>query len=298
MTATIRIATRGSALARWQAERVAALLAEPAELVVVSTAGDRDHTRSIHSIGGNGVFVKEVQAVVQRGDADLAVHSAKDMMAIAEPGLVLGAVPERADVRDALVGARLDAVPAGGTIATGSVRRRAQLASRRPDLCFAELRGNVPTRVERAADFDAVVVAVAALDRLGLADRAAEVLDVGVMLPMVGQGALAVECRTDDDATRERLRSIDVADLHRTLDAERAFLRELGGGCTMPCAALAMIRPDGGIHLDALLAATDGSTVLRTAVDGSDPESMGAGAARTILDELGGADLLAREVAS
>ena len=148
----------------------------PAELVIVTTTGDRDRTSAIHAIGGNGVFVKEVQEAVRRGDADVAVHSAKDLPAVTPDDLVIAAVPERADARDALVGSTLADLPDGGTVGTGSVRRRAQLAALRPDLRFAELRGNVPTRVERAAEFDAVVVALAALERLELADRAAEVL--------------------------------------------------------------------------------------------------------------------------
>ena len=165
----LRVATRGSALARWQAERVVTLLGGDAELVIITTTGDTRNDTPIHSMGGTGVFVKEVQQAVLDGRADIAVHSAKDLPASAAPeGLVFAAVPERADPRDALVGSTLDALPAGALIGTGSVRRRAQLAALRPDLTFAELRGNIPTRLEKAAGFDAIVVAVAALDRLGL----------------------------------------------------------------------------------------------------------------------------------
>ncbi len=241
------------------------------------------------------MFVKEVQEVVRRGDADLAVHSAKDLMAVTPEDLVLAAVPERADVRDALVGSPLAAVPRGGTIGTGSVRRRAQLAAIRPDLRFAELRGNVPTRVEKASEHAAVVVAAAALARLGLSDRAAEVLDVELMLPMVGQGALAVECRRDDPVAIDAVAPIDDDELHRALDAERAFLRELGGGCTMPCGALATVASDGTVSLDALLASDDGARVLRTVTCDADPERAGTAAARRILDDLAGADLLTDE---
>jgi len=296
MTAPIRVATRGSALARWQAERVVARLGVAAELVIVTTTGDRDRTSAIHAIGGNGVFVKEVQEAVRRGDADVAVHSAKDLPALTPDDLVIGAVPERADARDALVGAALAELPEGSTVGTGSVRRRAQLAAVRPDLRFAELRGNVPTRVERAADFDAVVVALAALERLDLADRVTEVLPVSVMLPMVGQGALAVECRADDADTAERLAAIDDRDVHVAVAAERGFLAELGGGCTMPCGAYATV--DGAtVTLDGLLAATDGTHVLRHTTTGAvrDPAAVGRSAARAILDELGGAALLATE---
>lgn len=295
MTAPIRVATRGSALARWQAERVVARLGVPAELVIVTTTGDRDRTSAIHAIGGNGVFVKEVQDAVRRGDADVAVHSAKDLPAVTPDDLVIGAVPERADARDALVGSTLADLPAGGTIGTGSVRRRAQLAALRPDLHFAELRGNVPTRVERAADFDAVVIAAAALARLELDDRAAELLPIEVMLPMVGQGALAVECRADDPSAVERLAGIDDASAHRSLDAERGFLAELGGGCTMPCGAYAVETDAGALCIEALLAAGDGSRVLRTTRTGADGPTLGRAAARHLLDDLGGAELLAAE---
>jgi hydroxymethylbilane synthase len=298
MTAPIRVATRGSALARRQAERVVSLLGVPAELVIVTTTGDRDRTSAIHAIGGTGVFVKEVQEAVRRGDADVAVHSAKDLPAVTPDDLVIGAVPERADARDALVGATLADVPRGGTVGTGSVRRRAQLAAARPDLRFAELRGNVPTRVERAADFDAVVVAYAALERLDLADRAAEVLPVSVMLPMVGQGALAVECRAADATRRDALASIDDAGVHRVLDAERGFLAELGGGCNMPCGAYATATTAGEVAVEVVLATPDGATVLRAHRTGVDPEATGRAAARHVLDDLGGAALLSEATPS
>ncbi len=292
MSRPIRIATRGSALARWQAERVATQLGGATELVVVSTRGDRDRTSAIHAIGGTGVFVKEVQEAVRRGDADFAVHSAKDLPAVTADGLVIGAVPERGDVRDALVGARLGAIADGGTVGTGAVRRRAQLAAVRPDLHFGELRGNIGTRIERAADFDAIVVALAPLERLGLTEHIAEVLEVDLMLPMIGQGALAVECRIDDEASLEALKLIDDEDAHTALLAERAYLRELGGGCTMPCAAYATVDAQQGIRLDALLAAMDGSTVARAGANDADPELLGTVVARTILDDHGGRALL------
>ena len=293
MTAPIRVATRGSALALWQANLVANRLGGPTELVIVNTRGDRDRTSAIHAIGGTGVFVKEVQEAVLRGDADLAVHSAKDLPAEPVDGLTIAAVPERADVRDALVGVPFDAIPDGGTVGTGAVRRRAQLAARRPDLRFAELRGNIPTRVQRASEFDAVVVALAALQRLEMTDAVAEVLDVEVMLPMVGQGALAVECRTNDERVAQRLDAIDDQAAHTAVSAERAFLHALGGGCTMPCGAYATITASGGVHLDAMLATVDGTNLLRTELDGDDPVGVGVAAARRILDDLGGRALLA-----
>jgi hydroxymethylbilane synthase len=288
MTRGLRVATRGSALARWQAERVVELLDRPAELVVVSTRGDRDTSSTIHALGGTGVFVKEVQDAVLRGDADVAVHSAKDLPPDTPAGLRLAAVPERGDPRDAMVGARLDDLPTGARIGTGSVRRRAQLAALRPDLTFGELRGNIPTRLERAAEFDAIVVAAAALDRLGLEARATERLSPSTLLPQVGQGGLAVECREDDDETFTALTEIDAADPHAEIRAERAFLAQLGGGCSLPCGALARVRPDGSLQLDALLASLDGRIVLRATSSGSDPEALGASVARDLLDEQGG----------
>jgi len=291
--AGLRIATRGSRLALWQAERVAGLLGGDAELVIVSTTGDQRTDVPIWTIGGTGVFVKEVQQAVLDGRADLAVHSAKDLPSETAAGLVLAAIPERADPRDALVGARLDDIPAGGRIGTGSVRRQAQLAALRPDLRFESLRGNIETRVAKAADLDAVVVALAALERLGLGDRAAEVLDPAAMLPQVAQGALAVECRAGDAGTAERLRALDEPAARLAVEAERAFLRRLGGGCDLPCGALAEARRDGTVAIEVLLATLDGKTVLRARHEGADPEAVGAEAARILLDDKGGRDLLA-----
>jgi hydroxymethylbilane synthase len=288
----VRIATRGSRLALWQSERVATLLGVEAEFVLVSTVGDRRTDVPIWTIGGTGVFVKEVQQAVLDGRADLAVHSAKDLPSQTAAGLRLAAVPERADPRDALAGRRLCDIPAGGQIGTGSVRRRAQLAALRPDLSFASLRGNIETRLSKVAEFDAVVVAVAALERLGLAGEIAEVLDTSVVLPQVAQGALAVECRDDDQQTLNLLAAVDNTSAHAAVDAERAFLRCLGGGCDLPCGALAQVRPDGGIVIEVLLATHDGKTVLRTSWEAAEPEAAGSEAARILLEDLGGQALL------
>jgi hydroxymethylbilane synthase len=291
----LRIATRGSRLARWQAERVAGLLGGDTELVIVSTTGDQRADVPIWTIGGTGVFVKEVQQAVLEGRADLAVHSAKDLPSETAAGLVLAAIPERADPRDALVGARLDDIPAGGCIGTGSVRRQAQLAALRPDLRFESLRGNIETRVAKAADLDAVVVALAALERLGLADRATEVLEPATMLPQVAQGALAVECRAGDAATATRLALLDDPAARRAVEAERAFLRRLGGGCDLPCGALAEARADGMVAIEVLLATLDGKAVVRVRHEGTEPEAVGTEAARILLDERGGRELLDAE---
>lgn len=283
----LRIATRGSALARWQAERVAVLLAERVgartELVIVETTGDRDLTSPIHALGGTGVFVKEVQEAVRRGEADLAVHSAKDLPAITPDGLVLRAVPERADVRDALVGSTLADLREGATVATGSVRRRTQLAALRPDLAFVELRGNMATRLAKAAEVDAVVVAAAALDRLELADRIAERLEPSVLLPQVAQGALAVECRADDATALAALGAIDDPAVHRAVAAERAFLGALGGGCDLPVGALAVL--DGStVRMEALVAEPDGSAPRRATDADPDPATLGRRLARRLVE--------------
>jgi hydroxymethylbilane synthase len=287
MLRVLRVATRGSELARRQAERVVALLGGEVELVIVTTTGDARTDVPIHALGGTGIFVKEVQQAVLDDRADIAVHSAKDLPASAAPdGIVLAAVPERVDPRDALVGSTLAALPTGALIATGSVRRRAQLASHRPDLTFAELRGNVPTRLERAGNFDAIVVAAAALARLEVADRATEILEPSVMLPMVGQGALAVECRTDDAETRDRLAAIDDTRAHAAVGAERAFLAQLGGGCELPCGALATVDA-GVVVIDALLASLDGRIVLRSTGRSASPVTAGLDAANDLFEHGG-----------
>jgi len=316
MTSTpgpLRLATRGSPLALWQAHRVMALLAAvgvDAVPVVVDTEGDRRTDVPLAQLGGQGVFVKEVQAAVARGDADAAVHSAKDLPASDElgvPGLVLAAFPERADPRDVLVGGRLGSLATGATVATGSARRRVQLANLRPDLTFADLRGNLATRLGRVGQdgISAVVAARAALDRLGWQAPAGvdlETLEPDVMLPQVAQGALAVECRADDDATRRSLAAIDDADVRLVVEAERAFLAELGGGCTLPVGAHAVAVGTGGpgvgappdgrlLHLTGLLAGGDGHVVLRHAASGDDGPALGRAVARYLLDDAGGADL-------
>lgn len=280
----LRAATRGSALARWQAAHVASLLGVEVELVVVETVGDQRQDVPIWEIGGTGVFVKEVQAAVLDGRADFAVHSAKDLPSEGHPSLVIAAVPERGDPRDALVGSTLDALPPGGVVATGSVRRRVQLAERRPDLTFAGLRGNIDTRLRKAADYDAVVMAAAALQRLGRESHVAEVLSVEVMLPQVAQGALAVECRADDAATAAVLARIEHQASRQAVDAERAFLAELGGGCDLPVGAYAVVGEDGTLTLRAMLGGSDGHTVLRAS--GTVPVAEGEALGRELAAHL------------
>lgn len=276
------MATRASALARWQTDHVVAQLRfiDPSveiEVVAVDTVGDRRQEVPISAIGGKGVFAKEVQAAVLDGRADLAVHSAKDLPSITIEGLVLAAVPERGDPRDALVGSTLAELPRRATVATGSNRRRVQLARLRPDLEFAELRGNMATRLAKATDFDAIVVAAVALQRLGRAEAIAEVLTVDQMVPQVGQAALGVECREDDTALAALLSLIEHEPSRRCVDAERAFLAELGGDCDLPAGAYATVidQANGSLLLDAVLSPGDSSDLHRLGREGDDPVLLG-----------------------
>jgi len=302
----LRAATRGSALALWQTDDVSALLAEAGrargidvtvEKVIVETVADARLDIPIWEMGGKGVFVKEVQAAVLDGRADLAVHSGKDLPALTPDELVLAAVPERADPRDVLVGSTLAGLPVGGLVATGSVRRRAQLAWLRPDLTFTGLRGNIATRLARADAFDAIVMAAAAVARLelDLGGRGVEVLAPAVMLPQVAQGALAVECRADDPTARELLGAIDHRPSRITVDAERAFLAELGGDCDLPAGAHATVAGEV-VTLEGLLASMDGHVVLRErrTVPVAGADAAGRALARFLLDDAGGASLLTR----
>jgi hydroxymethylbilane synthase len=291
----LRVATRGSTLARIQTDHVIRLLGEGVEVepVVVETLGDRRADAPIWRLGGQGVFVKEVQAAVLDGRADLAVHSAKDLPSAPAGGLVIAAVPEREDPRDALVGAALDDLPPGGRVATGSVRRRAQLAWLRPDLTFAGLRGNIETRLAKAAGHPLFWFPPAALRRLGRDDAAAQVLDTEILVPQVGQGALAVECRTDDGEVRDLLAIADHPPSARAVAAERAYLAEVGGGCDLPVGAHATIDEEGVVRLTGLLAAPDGRVMIRHTASGEDGEALGRAVARHLLDEAGGAHLLA-----
>ena len=236
-------------------------------------------------MGGQGVFVREVQTAVLEGRAELAVHSAKDLPPREAEGLRLAAVPARGDVRDALVGHRWRDLPAGACVATGSVRRRAQLAWLRPDLTFVGLRGNIGTRLDKVGGtIDAVVVAAAALERLGLLERATEILPVSEMLPQVAQGALAVECAAGRDDVWEVVRRIEDTAARAQIDAERAFLDRIGGGCDLPVGALATgSGPE--LTIDALLASADGRVLIRRSLSGParDPGGLGRAAAEALL---------------
>lgn len=291
----IRAATRGSALALWQTNRVAELV-ERADVgisvvpLIVSTSGDRDTTTPIHEIGGKGVFVKEVQAAILDGRADIAVHSAKDLPAVTPDGLTIAAVPERADVRDAMVGSALSDLAESATVGTGSIRRRVQLAALRPDIRWVELRGNIDTRLARVGELDAIVMAAAAIDRLGRNPDVVDRLDPDVVVPQVAQGALAVECGADNHDVVAWLSEIDDAEAHRQIAAERAFLAELGGDCSLPAGALAQTDGDA-LTLTAMLASEIEVDELPTAMHrltriGIDGEALGVELARMLRAEL------------
>ncbi|MFN0089713.1 MAG: hydroxymethylbilane synthase [Acidimicrobiales bacterium] len=292
----LRAATRGSKLALWQTGHVGRLLAAATggavsvEPVVVSTKGDRRLDLQIAEIGGKGVFAREVQTALLDGRADLAVHSGKDLPSVTPPGLVVAATPERGDPRDALVGAPLAGLAVGAVVATGSARRRVQLAALRPDLRFAGLRGNVDTRVARAGEFGAIVLAAAALARLGLHAHIAEVLAPEVMVPQACQGTLAVECRADDAATRALLAGIEHAPTRLTFEAERSFLAALGADCSLPAGAHCTIGGGGRLTLTGVLAdSAESSAPLRRSAEGRDPAELGSAVAAELLLAAGAA---------
>jgi hydroxymethylbilane synthase len=293
----LRLATRQSALALAQTELVASALraARPGvaiELVPVITEGDRRRDVATTALGGKGVFTAAVQQAVLEGRADLAVHSAKDLPALPTPGLVLAAVPERADPRDVLVGREtlrgLDDLPAGATVGTGSPRRVALLRFLRPDLEVVPIRGNVDTRVRKArsGELDAVVLAAAGLERLGLAAELAAPLDPESFTPAPGQGCLAVEARGDDTRVLGLVSAITHRPSRVALRGERAFLARLGGSCTLPAGALLTRPEEGRLEMHGFLAAANGKGLVRERLAGppDDPEGLGQALATRLLD--------------
>lgn len=276
----IRIATRQSPLALWQAHHVAALLGEAhpgltTTLVPIETNADRQLDVSIAELGGKGAFAKEIQHQVLIGNADIAVHSGKDLQAVTPEGLVIAAIPERGDPRDVLVGSLLDELKHGARVGTGSNRRRVQLSLLRPDLVIEGIRGNIAKRLSLLDQFDAIVMAGVALERLGITDQIVEVLDPEVMIPQVAQGALAVECRSEDYETKALLAAIDHPESRRAVTAERAFLTELGGDCELPAGAFCVV--DGAeVVISALLADDDDESgqLLSATLRGVDGEAL------------------------
>ncbi len=305
MTATLRIATRKSQLALWQAEHVATLLrqAHPGlgiELVPLLTQGDRIQDRSLASIGGKGLFIKELEVAIEDLRADIAVHSMKDVPAVLPDGLVIAAVLKRADARDALITtsgiSRLEDLPQQARVGTSSLRRQAQLCALRPDLRIEALRGNVDTRLRKldAGGMDAIVLACAGLMRLGLESRITARLDPKVCLPAVTQGVIGIECRSNDARTLALLRVLEDPPTRKVMQAERAFAAHLGGSCQSPIAAYAELDADH-IRLDGLVAEPDGSRLLRDSSSGSseNPAALGKQLAERLLG-AGAGSLLER----
>ena len=279
-TTLLRGGTRASALARWQTSRVAAALRDlsgcACEEILITTEGDRRLAEPLPEIGGKGLFTEALESALRRGAIDFAVHSLKDLPVETPDGLIVAAVWQRADPRDVVIArsrAPLAALPAGAAVGTSSTRREAQLRALRPDLAVRSLRGNVDTRVKKAlaGTYDAIVIAAAGVERLGLADTISEYLPLDVMLPAPGQGALAIQCRADDQDTRTLLSQLDDAVVRATTGAERGFLAALGGGCAAPIAAFCSAAPDPDpiLTLTGLVAAVDGSRAIR--VQGSAP---------------------------
>jgi hydroxymethylbilane synthase len=296
MSATLRIGSRGSALALWQAEHVKTLLAglgHDATIEVITTTGDRVLDRRLEAVGGKGAFLKEIEEALLARGVDLAVHSLKDVPTELPQGLVLCAYLERADARDGLIsyrGDRLDQLPVGARVGTTSLRRQAQLRASRGDLQIMDLRGNVDTRLRKvqAGEFDAIVLAMAGVTRLGRAAEITQVLEPEIVLPAPGQGIVALECRADDARVLELGAALDHEPTARCAHAERGFLAALGGGCNVPLGAWARIS-GGQLELQTLVAREDGSELLRATGQGAEPVELGQRLA---------ADLIARGAAA
>ena len=281
------IGTRGSKLALWQANWVRDLLAEvsdlPVEIRVIKTTGDKILDVPLAKVGGKGLFTKEIEVELADGGVDLAVHSMKDVPTELPPGLVMAATPPRADVRDVIVsgpgGFDLPSLPKGGRLGTSSLRRRAQVLALRPDLNVVDVRGNLDTRMRKAeeGEVDAVVLAAAGIVRMGWEDRISHRIPVEQMVPAVGQGAVGVEIREDDELMVEFCRDLTHDDTLACVTAERVVMRSLEGGCQVPIGAYARI-DDGVMRMDGLVASLDGTTLLREHVEGppGQPEELGS----------------------
>jgi hydroxymethylbilane synthase len=305
VTAPLRIATRQSALALWQAEHVAGLLraAHPQlsiELVPMTTRGDQITDRSLAAIGGKGLFLKELEVAITQRRADIAVHSFKDVPMDLDAGFAIGAVLERADPADAFVSvhfARLDALPKNATVGTSSLRRAAQLRALRPDLQTVDLRGNVNTRLAKldAGDYDAIVLACAGLERLGLGARIRQRLQAPAWLSAAAQGAIAIEHRDGDARVAELLKPLHDADTAMCVAAERAMTRRLQGSCQVPIAAFCL-QTEIGLHLSGLVGDAGTGRLIRAEDDGQSeaPQALGERVAQKLLDQ-GGGELLGHE---
>lgn len=300
-TPTIRLGTRASALARWQANWVADELKKlgvRVDLVPITTTGDREQRGPIGSLGSQGVFTKEIQRSLLENRIDLAVHSLKDLPTDPIDGLSLTAVPERETVRDALIcreALTLADLPHGATVGSGSMRRRSQLLHYRPDLEMVDIRGNVDTRLAKLTDgqYDAIILAEAGLKRLGLHDQITELVDSQIMLPAIGQGALGLETRADDETTHTALAPLDHAETHTAVLAERAMLAALHGGCLAPVAAWGRFE-DGQLVLTGRVLSVDGTQCIETSETAAnlDGIALGETVAQRLLDQ-GAEELIA-----
>ncbi len=296
----LRIGSRGSQLALWQANHIAGLLranGHEIEIELIHTTGDKITDVALAKIGAKGMFTKEIEEALAAGRIDLAVHSLKDLPTELSEEFEIAAVPAREDPRDTLCSQRYSSVeelPKNARVGTSSLRREAQLKALRPDLIIHPLRGNVDTRLRKlgSGEYDAIILAAAGLRRLGRTELMRQAIPVEIMCPAAGQGALAIEIRTGDKAVRSGVQFLDdVSSLSET-DCERALLRKLGGGCQVPIGANAKLL-DGELRLNAVVAAPDGSLVLRESVTGRDPVSLGEAAGENLL-RRGGADILDR----
>ncbi len=301
----LTIGSRGSKLALWQAQWVRSRLlaaGHSVQIEVIRTSGDRLPASSLVGSGIKGLFIKEIEEALREGKIDIAVHSCKDLPTEQPPGLVVAAVPERGDARDVLIsrdGRGYQELRAGSVVATGSPRRQAQLLDWRRDVKLVAIRGNVDTRLQKLdrGECDALVVAAAGMSRLGLAERITAYFDPDELCPAVGQGALAIEIRQDDAAAERAVQPLDHETTHRAVRAERALLRELGGGCSVPVAAHA-VAEGHSLYLRAVVASPDGRRLIRTAGNGpiGKPEELGGRLAADLLRQ--GARRILEEVAS
>jgi hydroxymethylbilane synthase len=299
---TLRIGSRGSALALWQANHIRARLVEmhgiKSEIIRIHTSGDHFQTAAIAQIGTKGVFIKELEDALLAGTIDLAVHSMKDVPTDTPQGLAFPAISKREDVRDCFIshhGVTLEKLPSGSRVGTSSLRRQAQLRLHRPDLEPVELRGNVDTRMKKVAAgaYDAIILAKAGVDRLGMTEKITEVLSTAIMLPAVGQGALGIETRVADRETSRLVEALDDEDTRSCVTAERALLRELEGGCQVPLGAWARLGA-GGLLLEACVLSPDGKEHLRREQHGppEDAEKIGKRVGQILLEA--GADRILR----
>lgn len=299
----LRIATRKSKLALWQAEHVAERLRQfhgklTVELVKITTQGDKILDAPLAKIGGKGLFVKELEIALLEGRADIAVHSMKDVPVELPEGLEIAAILEREDPRDVFVSHRfssLTELPEGAVVGTSSLRRQCQLKSRFPHLKVKPLRGNVDTRLAKLArgEFDAIILAYAGLKRLGLAEGATEILDPEILLPAIGQGAIGIECRSEDKDTKELIAPLHHEETARCIAAERAMNRRLGGGCQVPIAGYAVLKGDM-LFLRGRLGTPDGHLLLEETISGgaSEAEALGIELAEGLLARGGEAILI------